>query len=336
MVRFGAVRIDLRGKPSCLVSHKSNFHQKMTKKQFSLTTKILGYWTYPNGTTVVQRYVPTDDDSQLKIPSSALQGDYNNSKNRRGNITMFSSASRSRMAWVVAETAVEFQSMFTATVPEELWAVPGAGFKAAMNKFQTALKRRQVDYLWFLEFTQKGVPHAHYLLTIAPDNTLYRGTLRTEQQARTGMARLWYNAILSGSGAVGSDELWRKFHFVHAERHVDGRQGEGRWAWERLRTADGAKRYALKYALKTYQKDVPVGFRVGRFYGYSRRVRDSIGTPKYSFANEQQIRAKYQFLEDFANVPKIIFRRERAGLGGVDSIGRQSPVGPATAEIGPD
>jgi hypothetical protein len=303
----------------------------MTKKKFQLTTRIIGYWTYPNGTTIVQRYVPTDDDSQLQIPSSALQGDYNNSKNRRGNITMFSSASRARMAWVVAETGVEFQSMFTATVPEELWDVTGVGFKSAMNRLQTALRRRQVDYLWFLEFTQKGIPHAHYLLTIAPDNTLYRGTLRTEQQARTGMARLWYNAILSGSGAVGSDDLWRKVRYVHAERHVDGR-----WAWERLRTADGAKRYALKYALKTYQKEPPAGFKVGRFYGYSRRVRDSIGTPKYCFANEQQIRVKYQFLEDFANVPKIIFRRQKAGLGGVDSIGRQSPISQATTRTRPD
>ena len=244
---------------------------------------------------------------------------------------MFSSASRARMAWVVAETAVEFQSMFTATVPAELWDVTGVGFKAAMNRFQTALKRRQVDYLWFLEFTQKGIPHAHYLLTIAPDNTFYRGSLRTEQQARIGLARLWYNAILSGSGALGSDVLWQKVKYVHAEQHTDGR-----WAWERLKTVDGAKRYALKYALKTYQKNPPAGFRVGRFYGYSRRVRDSIGTPKYRFAGEQQIRAKHEFLSEFANVPKIIFRRESAGLAGVDSIERQSRVGQETTETEPD
>lgn len=44
-------------------------------------------------------------------------------------------------------------------------------------------------------------------------------------------------------------------------------------SWEPVREEGGARRYALKYALKTKQKSVPSEFQdVGRFWGCSRDV----------------------------------------------------------------
>jgi len=44
-------------------------------------------------------------------------------------------------------------------------------------------------------------------------------------------------------------------------------------AWQAIRSEDGSIRYLSKYALKTYQKEVPVVYRnVGRFWGASRGV----------------------------------------------------------------
>lgn len=43
---------------------------------------------------------------------------------------------------------------------------------------------------------------------------------------------------------------------------------------ERARSTDGAKHYAVKYAMKMRQKRVPKLYRnVGRFWGHSRRVK---------------------------------------------------------------
>lgn len=56
---------------------------------------------------------------------------------------------------------------------------------------------------------------------------------------------------------------WKATIAVHSHRK----------AWQRIRKKDGAKRYALKYALKPYQKVVPDYFQdVGRFWGCSYDV----------------------------------------------------------------
>jgi hypothetical protein len=80
--------------------------------------------------------------------------------------------------------------------------------------------------------------------------------------------------------------------------------------WESLRSEDGAIRYALKYATKPNQKNVPVNYRdVGRFWAVSSgiRVNDSDEVP----ATEQEIRMALEYLgrnmAGFEVLPKYIF-----------------------------
>jgi hypothetical protein len=74
---------------------------------------------------------------------------------------------------------------------------------------------------------------------------------------RSEVSRLW--VLATSPDASESAKVYR----VHAHSS----------AWENIRLEDGAKRYALKYALKTRQKEVPVDYSdVGRFWGCSRDV----------------------------------------------------------------
>lgn len=76
------------------------------------------------------------------------------------------------------------------------------------------------------------------------------------------MAQLWASIICTDR------QDYDKIHKVH--RHKD--------TWQEVREQDGAKRYALKYALKTYQKTVPEQYQdVGRFWGNSRDVKPTGG-----------------------------------------------------------
>lgn len=156
----------------------------------------------------------------------------------RGDVKFWSEKSRRRLAFYAANTDAQFVSMITLTYPAEFPA-NGETCKRHLNTFLSWLRRRNqgLDYLWFFEFQKRGAPHFHILTTIPS------GGLSAVVSAR------WYAIVDSG------DEK----HLLAGTR------------CERLRTADGGKRYALKYAAKMGQKSVPEGFwRVGRFWGASR------------------------------------------------------------------
>lgn len=63
--------------------------------------------------------------------------------------------------------------------------------------------------------------------------------------------------------------------------------------WENIRLVDGAKRYVAKYAGKPYQKVVPTWFSdIGRFWGVSRGVRDSVKVEKIIPMDEDEVRER--------------------------------------------
>ena len=85
---------------------------------------------------------------------------------QRADISMFSTRSRMRLAFVAHNADQEFRSMLTLTYPAE-FPTDGKLVKAHLNRFLGWIRRKYVDpgYLWFLEFQARGAPHIHILLT---------------------------------------------------------------------------------------------------------------------------------------------------------------------------
>jgi hypothetical protein len=166
----------------------------------------------------------------------------------RGDVKEFSLRSRKRLAFVAANTIVQFTQMITLTYPKE-FPSDGRKVKSDLSNFLDFVRRDQArpDYLWFLEFQKRGAPHIHLLLD-AP----WPSTLRDKVNWRFRVRSAWYRIVGSGD-----------------EKHLLAGTSV-----EKLRTPEGGKRYAVKYALKMYQKIVPLGYRnCGRFWGHSQAVK---------------------------------------------------------------
>lgn len=166
----------------------------------------------------------------------------------RGEVKEFSWASRRRLAFVASNTSVVFRTFAHLTYPR---AFPSDGRKVKrdLNAFLVWLKRDRgsFSYLWFLEFQRRGAPHVHIL------------TSSTFPKARKNGRALQFRVSSQWYRTVGSGDT----------RHL--RAGT---RVERVRTHEGARRYAVKYAMKMEQKIVPPGYRdVGRFWGASRDVK---------------------------------------------------------------
>jgi hypothetical protein len=180
-------------------------------------------------------------------------------ESKRDAITKFSYKSRARLAFVAANTDVNLQSMATLTYPRE-FPSNGTIVKKQFRAMLARMKRKWDDlsYLWFLEFQARGAPHYHILLSEKINN-----------QDMYWLADAWYEIVGSGD-----------------ERH--------HWAGTRLenvRKEDGAARYAVKYALKMKQKEVPALYtKVGRFWGHSKDVK-----PKTKY-KDIEVRSKAELM----------------------------------------
>lgn len=175
---------------------------------------------------------------------------------RRGEVFEFSYKSRKRLAFWAANTSVEFVSMLTLTYHPSFAPKTGAGAKVHLNAFLTRTRRMfpGFQYLWFFEFTKRGIPHFHVLANVLPPGRLTvnkRGALHSIK-ANFDMSRTWARLV----GAEGS------------------KMDVASVSWEKFRSRDGAARYATKYAYKMEQKVVPETLKdVGRFWGASRGTK---------------------------------------------------------------
>lgn len=183
-------------------------------------------------------------------------------KPKRGVIKYLSQKSRNKLALVVTETQVRFRSILTLTWPK-VYPRDGREVKKLLNRVLNWIRRNlECEYLWFLEFQARGAPHIHILL-------------ETEVRKREKLANYW-------SRVVTDDESERrKVRRVHSH----SRQ------WQNVQKPDGARRYATKYATKTEQKTVPLSYQnVGRFWGASRTVTESIPEPQTLRCTEWSLR----------------------------------------------
>ncbi len=171
-------------------------------------------------------------------------------------IREFSEKSRSRLALMAHELTaqgIKPKFMNTLTYPGDWRSVApdGRAVKRHMKAYEKRLKRyfgrlgMGVCALWFLEFQKRGAPHVHLMLwgdTLELSENQYR-------RAQVDLREMWAQIVNH------SDP-------VHRER--GRRRGVG---FERSKK--GHFGYAVKYATKMKQKEVPEGFEnVGRFWGY--------------------------------------------------------------------
>lgn len=160
-------------------------------------------------------------------------------------VSRLSRSSLNRLAFTITTTKQKFLSILTLTY--EKIPTNGREVKAQLNHFLTYLRRRfrhhNLEYVWFLEFQKRGAPHFHMLLNISVPIV-----------SRETILRKWVD-ITGGSSKALRVTLHKR-------------------SWENIRLEDGAKRYAIKYALKPEQKIVPIEYSdVGRFWGTSRGVK---------------------------------------------------------------
>lgn len=189
----------------------------------------------------------------------------------RGIITELSFESRQRLAFVACNTSVVFHTMLTLTYP---CAFPNDGLKVKRNlhAFLQWLRRDigwSYEYLWFLEFQDRGAPHIHLLIDYAMPPPWVSVELAIHGQKQTVTRR--------NPDAVLWIKAWR-FRIASAWYRIVGSRDPKHLVAgtrvEAVRKPDGAKRYAVKYAMKTHQKRVPVAYQnVGRFWGHSKAVR---------------------------------------------------------------
>lgn len=192
---------------------------------------------------------------EKRIQSNPTRGD-------RKKISHLSRSSLRNLAWTAANTDTQFYSMMTLTYLDQ----PVSGRKSKEHLYHFLRKARRnfgkLSYLWFLEFTRSLKPHYHILVT-------YKIPENQSNVSRETFAAIWAEASEVGyfpyCSLLDKRELitWKAVMAVHSHAK----------AWQNLRTKDGGKRYALKYALKPYQKRVPEYFQdVGRFWGCSYDV----------------------------------------------------------------
>lgn len=215
----------------------------------------------------------------------------------KSNIRYLSQSSLSRLAFLVANTSTKFVSMLTLTY---LSFPTTEQAKKQLNRVLQYLERkagRKLRYLWFMEFQKKGRVHFHVLLD-----------LTRSLELQTSLSLFWAKLIeplneeyVTSKGKKTTK--WEAIQAVHNHKRT----------WEAIRKEDGAKRYALKYALKTRQKKVPDGVDLtGRFWGTDRETGkidwDNFeGEP----INEKELRIILQMdnhpTKDFDVLPKYLF-----------------------------
>lgn len=181
----------------------------------------------------------------------------------RGEITELSEAARGRLAaraWALTAEGYEPAGMVTLTSPAnwtEIYVCDADGvslgggriLKRHLDTFRKRLGRFLARYglgewsaLWFLEFQQRGAPHIHLMMFGC---TLSPALLRA---LRSWCGPAW-------SSIVGNPSKFEQEKHKRAGTRV-----------EKMKCKHFG--YAVKYATKTEQKEVPTYFRdVGRFWG---------------------------------------------------------------------
>jgi hypothetical protein len=174
--------------------------------------------------------------------------------------------------------------------------------------------RSDFEYLWFMEFQERGAPHLHMFTThdgITPG-------------MRVRMAQWWLNRMVF-TGVFGNGVFLENSKVSAAQYEELSREAKKVFwftmrpeTWEIIRDREGAKHYATMYAQKPHQKKVPENFKdCGRFWGCSKAVRMSGG--KEIEITEAQVQNFLSMQEhpaaEYGSLPKYVY-----GVNNVDTL----------------
>jgi hypothetical protein len=195
---------------------------------------------------------------------------------------------RKMMAFTTLATSSEFGSMITLTYGE-MFPEDGQTVKLHLKRVLQWLKRYGIeDLIWFLEFQKRGAPHFHVLADLFNPTLLDRASLGMAWIKAQGWDTSRLQPVFEGwpgnNGRAGNVfdlvMLEKQFKFLLHEK-----------TWEAVHTDDGARRYAMKHALKPWQKEVPPEYsNVGRWWGCTKSVRDKIRPVAEWQLNEETLR----------------------------------------------
>jgi len=224
---------------------------------------ITGVEIFPQGTVQVTRKAEYNQSGEDK---------------KRSVVKEFSRASRERLAIVSRETIYTFSSLMTCSYGKQ-FPLDGKQVKKHLNRFLTWYRRYVGgEYIWWLEFQERGAPHIH----IASQKDVVHWYDRDEFADQWAKAQgLTYGLYYSDITTKKERNLYDDVTAVHSHKKQ----------WQVAIKEDGPKRYILKYALKMRQKIVPEIYRnVGRFWGCSRGVKMSIPDPEKREISEAELR----------------------------------------------
>lgn len=178
---------------------------------------------------------------------------------KRGVVDDFSDSSRRRLAWAYSQGP--WLGMLTLTYPGSQ-ILDREKTKKHLDSFLKQLQRRNIPYLWIMEFQRRGQVHYHVWvgrnLSDTTDPVL-------EQRQRRFFP--WRRLMMAWLRIIGEDKN-RQAQAV-ALHPMSYQQ------WE-VRVGNN---YAAKYADKRRQKGLPVGVgSMGRWWGRSRGLTE----PSYS------------------------------------------------------
>lgn len=181
------------------------------------------------------RLVIKRDNTQLSI-GTVVCG-WSATTGNKSKIKRMSKVSTYRMVGYLKSCTSNYTAMITLTYPLD-YPTDGVQTKKHLDIFLKKMMKTQKSILWFLEFQRRGAPHYHLFIT----DYIGKYVVSMEWAAATNC-----------------------FHGIKTMTRI-----------EKLRRGkDGLISYAVKYAGKSEQKDVPDGFsNVGRFWG----VRGDRGT----------------------------------------------------------
>jgi len=217
----------------------------------------------------------------------------------KAGLVELSKRSRDYLVFVVNATPIKFGSMMVLTYGKN-YPRCGREVKRHLNIMLNWIRRRLGgEYLWFLEFQGRGAPHIHVLLVFK----------QLGEAIRCEFAEKWASTVCGDcdfvySRLVGQDEWSIRRDMVSVHRHKK--------QWSKAEHELGLVGYVAKYATKPEQKMVPSDFRnVGRFFGWSKRVRDEIPEGDFCPMSGSELRYALSDLEhrvsDYHIVPKYIF-----------------------------
>ena len=182
------------------------------------------------------------------IASNAGQGNAQTGGGKRSEVTVMTRHSLKRLCFIANNSALIPTHMLTLTYPE-VWPSDGRESKKHFATVTKAMRRKGMDYLWFLEFQARGAPHYHILLV---DN---HGEGEKIGQSWQSPVRKWLVDTRASEWAIRT----------HAEHGYD---------YAPLYSTNGAGRYVAKYSAKGEQKLVPTGYaNCGRFWGHSAGMK---------------------------------------------------------------